>query len=186
MSEDLTLKIWLLEYDKLKAEQTQRIGFRDNLLYVTLGLIAVIIPTAISNPTNCPALLTIPWFTLILGWTYLNNDQKISAIGHHIRHTLTPNIQQKINSQPLVPLFTWETAHRNDTHRKRRKLIQLFIDQLTFTLSGLLAILTHFLLSPKAHPALYLLGTIELLLLLALSREITHYADLKPTPPPQP
>jgi hypothetical protein len=59
-------------------------------------------------------------------------------------------------------------------------------DDFSGVLSGLLALVTYFLLSPKAHPTLYLLGSIELLLLLALAREITHYADLKPTPPPQP
>ncbi|NJR68348.1 MAG: hypothetical protein HC771_06485 [Synechococcales cyanobacterium CRU_2_2] len=47
MAEDPILKIWLLEYDKFKAEQAQRIGFRNNLLYVTLGLFGVIIPTAL-------------------------------------------------------------------------------------------------------------------------------------------
>ena len=36
MNEDPMLKIWLMEYDKLKVEQIQRIGFRDNLLY-TVG-----------------------------------------------------------------------------------------------------------------------------------------------------
>jgi hypothetical protein len=48
MTEDPILKIWLLEYDKLKTEQTQRIGFRDNLLYVTLGILSVTIPIALT------------------------------------------------------------------------------------------------------------------------------------------
>jgi hypothetical protein len=52
MTEDPILKVWLLEYDKLKAEQTQRIGFRDNLLYVTLGLFGTIVSFAASNSTN--------------------------------------------------------------------------------------------------------------------------------------
>lgn len=60
MTEDPMLQVWLAEYDKLKAEQTQRIGFRDNLLYVTLGLFGLIIPTAISTPANYYALLVIP------------------------------------------------------------------------------------------------------------------------------
>lgn len=31
------LQIYIKEYDKLKAEQTQRIGFRDGMIYTTLG-----------------------------------------------------------------------------------------------------------------------------------------------------
>lgn len=34
---DQILEIFFKEYDNLKSEQAQRIGFRDNLLYVTLG-----------------------------------------------------------------------------------------------------------------------------------------------------
>ncbi len=178
MTEDLTLKIWLLEYDKLKAEQTQRIGFRDNLLYVTLGLLGVIIPTALTTPTNHPALLTIPWFTLILGWTYLINDQKITAIGHYIRLTLVEKIKTNTNYPDLESLFGWEIAHRSDPRRSRRKIEQLIIDQITFVLSGITALITFFLLVPQPASGLYILGTIELILLLILATEIILYADL--------
>jgi hypothetical protein len=34
------LDVYLQEYGKLKDEQAQRIGFRENLLYVTLALIS--------------------------------------------------------------------------------------------------------------------------------------------------
>jgi hypothetical protein len=66
------LEVYLQEYEKLKDEQTQRIGFRDNLLYVTLGVIGAIIAVAIpnkanDNQANYYALLVIPWVCLILG-----------------------------------------------------------------------------------------------------------------------
>lgn len=32
------LQVFLLEYEKLKKEQAQRIGFRDQMIYVTLDL----------------------------------------------------------------------------------------------------------------------------------------------------
>jgi hypothetical protein len=178
MTEDSILKIWLLEYDKLKVEQTQRIGFRDNLLYVTLGLLGVIIPTAISNPTNYHALLVIPWFCLILGWTYLINDQKITAIGHYIRLTLVEKIKDKIGHADLESLFGWEIAHRSDPRRSRRKIEQLIIDQITFVLSGLIALTVFFILVPNAALAIYLLAGLEYILLLILGWEIIIYADL--------
>jgi hypothetical protein len=117
MTEDITLKIWLAEYDKLKTEQAQRIGFRDNLLYVTLGLFGVIIPTAISNATNYYALLVVPWICLILGWTYLINDEKISAIGRYIRLTLVEKVKEKTGHPDVESLFGWEIAHRSDPRR---------------------------------------------------------------------
>ncbi len=176
MTEDITLKIWLAEYDKLKTEQAQRIGFRDNLLYVTLGLLGVIIPTAIA--THYYALLVIPWVCLILGWTYLINDEKISAIGRYIRLTLVEKIKTNTNYPDLESLFGWEIAHRSDPRRSRRKIEQLVIDQITFVLSGTIALITFFILVPKPSPSLYLLGILELILLLILAIEITLYADL--------
>jgi hypothetical protein len=92
MNEDPMLKVWLIEYDKLKVEQVQRIGFRDNLLYTTLGEFGAIVSFAVSNPANSYALLVIPWVCLVLGWTYVINDEKISAIGRYIRLTLVEKV----------------------------------------------------------------------------------------------
>jgi len=57
---DQILEIFFKEYDKLKSEQAQRIGFRDNLLYVTLGLFGTVVSFAVSNPANYYALLVVP------------------------------------------------------------------------------------------------------------------------------
>jgi hypothetical protein len=178
MTEDLMLKVWLAEYDKLKTEQAQRIGFRDNLLYVTLGLFGVIIPTAIANATNYYALLVVPWICLILGWTYLINDEKISAIGRYIRLTLVEKVKEKTGHPDVESLFGWEIAHRSDPRRSRRKIEQLVIDELTFVVSGTIALIVFFLLVPKAALAVYILGGFELILLLVLGWEIIIYADL--------
>jgi hypothetical protein len=178
MTEDITLKVWLAEYDKLKTEQGQRIGFRDNLLYVTLGIFGVIIPTAIANAANYCALLLLPWVCLILGWTCLVNDEKIIAIGRYIRLTLVEKLKEKTGHPDVESLFGWEIAHRSDPRRSRRKIEQLVIDQLTFVVSGTIALIVFFLLVPKATLAVYILGGFELILLLVLGWEIIIYADL--------
>ena len=97
MNEDPMLKVWLMEYDKLKVEQIQRIGFRDNLLYTTLGLFGAVVSFAVSNAANSYALLVIPWVCLVLGWTYVVNDEKISAIGRYIRLTLVEKVKDKLS-----------------------------------------------------------------------------------------
>ena len=81
-----------LEYDRLKEEQIRRIGFRDNLIYVTVTAMAAIFGFAIQDPDRVYLLLAVCPVTLVLGWTYLANDQKISAIGNYIRHQLRPQI----------------------------------------------------------------------------------------------
>ncbi len=82
------LDVYLQEYGKLKDEQAQRIGFRDNLLYVTLALFGTVLALAMGGNANPYALLVLPWASLVLGWTYLVNDWKITAIGQYIRYTL--------------------------------------------------------------------------------------------------
>ncbi|NEP03270.1 MAG: hypothetical protein F6K58_32460 [Symploca sp. SIO2E9] len=175
---DKILEIFLKEYDKLKSEQAQRIGFRDNLLYVTLGLFGTVVSFAVSNPSNYYALLVIPWICLILGWTYVVNDEKISAIGRYIRHKLVDKVKEHTSYTELETLFGWEIAHRSDKHRKRRKIEQLIIDEITFVVSGIVALSTFWLLVPQPTLGVTILTWIELLLLIVLGVEIFIYADL--------
>ncbi|NET54770.1 MAG: hypothetical protein F6K47_00725 [Symploca sp. SIO2E6] len=177
-NQDQILEILFKEYDKLKSEQAQRIGFRDNLLYVTLGLFGTVISFAVSNPSHYYALLVIPWICLILGWTYIVNDEKISAIGKYIRYQLVDKVKARTNYPDRDTLFGWEIAHRNDKHRLRRKVQQLIIDEITFVCSGAIALITFWLVVPQPPLLVTLLSLVELLLLLILGIEMYIYADL--------
>ena len=172
-------QVYLLEYEKLKEEQAQRIGFRDNLLYVTLGVFGAVVSFAVSDKTNSYAFLVLPWVCIILGWTYLVNDQKISAIGQYIRDTLINKVKKNNNVyNDTESIFGWEIAHRSDQLRKRRKIEQLIIDEITFVCSGVIAILAFWFFVPQTPLAVNILCWAELLLLLILGYEIIVYADL--------
>jgi hypothetical protein len=183
--DDRRLDVYLQEHNQLKQEQGQRIGLRDNLLYATLGVYTAILGFALDKASNFYALLVLPWVSLVLGWTYLVNDQKISEIGRYIRYQLTDRIAEALSdSLDAPPILEWETAHRNDSRRERRKLEQLLIDQVAFVCPGLVALGSfivwggwrslHFPLAT----ALQLLVGVEALLLLGLGLEIFLYADL--------
>lgn len=181
------LEVYLQEYCKLKEEQIHRIGFRDNLLYVTLGLFGGILSFALSNQANSYALLVIPWVCLILGWTYLVNDQKISEIGRYIRESLDESIRGQIeikknneqtsNADINKPLFGWEGYHRSDDRRSNRKIEQLIIDQITFVVSGLFALFAFWFSGPNFPLVIHILCSIELIFLLILGVEIILYSD---------
>jgi hypothetical protein len=172
------LDIYLLEYEKLKEEQAQRIGFRDNMLYVTLGIFGGILSFALTGTNNYYALLVIPWVCLILGWTYLVNDEKITAIGRYIRLTLSEKIKEETANKEIESIFGWEIAHRSDKRRSRRKIEQLIIDEVTFVVSGISGLLAFCLLVPNPHWAILFLCFMELTLLIILGIEILIYADL--------
>jgi hypothetical protein len=176
---DHTATILLEEYKALKAEQSKRIGFRDNLLYVTLGLFGGIASFAVTTTKGSYALLVIPWICLVMGWTYLVNDEKISAIGRYIRHTLDDRLCTLMGgAADSQHLFGWETVHRDDPDRKNRKRLQLLIDEITFVLSGLTALLAFWLPTPQTSMLLIVLSAIEALLLTGLGIKIALYADL--------
>jgi hypothetical protein len=171
------IDILLEGYKAAKSEQQARIGFRDNLLYVTLAATGAITGFTFSKDGVNVALLAIPWVVLILGWTYVVNDEKISAIGGYIRHDLEPLLQKLTNCDES--LFGWEVVHRSDTYRSERKFVQLGIDLLTFAGSGLGAIAFYLVREPKVPTAAYWICGIEAATMLLLSFEIATYADLK-------
>jgi hypothetical protein len=74
----------LLEYDKLKSEQTARITARDNLLNFDLVALAALVTIGISLRSASVVLLFAPWITAIFGWAYVQHEQKITAIGRYL------------------------------------------------------------------------------------------------------
>lgn len=192
-TEQQRIQIYLQEYDKLKGEQAQRIGFRDGMIYTTLGAFGALLAFVVTNNLNYYALLIAPWICVILGWTYLVNDEKISAIGRYIRKDLSQKITEIITeSEPTESnstnnqeyddsqtLFGWEIFHRSDDKRIRRKYEQLIIDEITFVFSGLTALFYFWFSVDNIHPVIHVICGLELILLLVLAVEIIIYADLK-------
>jgi hypothetical protein len=76
-------KLLISEYEQVKEEQRARIGFRDNLLYATLASMAAIIGLTLQKAGRVELLLLLPPISVLLGWTYLVKDEKISAIGRY-------------------------------------------------------------------------------------------------------
>lgn len=171
------LEVYLQEYDKLKDEQIARIGFRDNLLYVTLGVFGAVISFGISSKFYY-SLLIVPWVCLILGWTYLNNDEKVSAIGRYIRTDLSERIRSQVSEPEGAQMFGWEVAHRGDDRRLRRKLNQLAINSVTFFCSGVVSLLAFWWLVSNPALPIRIVWWIELLFMVFLAWEIFVYADL--------
>jgi hypothetical protein len=162
------------EYEQLKVEQTQRISTRDNLMYASLAAVAGVFAVAY-QAQSIDLILLLPPGCVILGWTYLANDEKISAIGRYIRLDLGPRLSQLVDSPQ--PIFGWEHAHRSDRRRRSRKICQLGVDLLTFCAPGLIAIGAR-LMSAGSSITTAVIAAIEMTLVLILGTQITVNADL--------
>ena len=170
-----TSKLIITEYKAIKAEQQLRIGFRDNLIYATLASLATIIAAALHFQDHAKLLLLLPPALFILGWTYLVNDEKVTAIGRYIRRDLAPRLKELTGADS--PVFGWEGAHRDDRYRVSRKYLQLGVDLATFCLPALLAVIAYWIVGPIT-PLFMALSLVEFGAISVLVVQIIIYADL--------
>ena len=176
--------VLLAEYEQLKTEQAQRIGHRDQLVYATLTAAGAAVIGAVQAHTTA-LLLALPPVCALLGWTHLSNDDKVSGIGRYLRHHLAPRLAGVVGE----PVLGWETSHRDQRHRARRKVLQLAANLLTFVLPGAAAIVAVLAGQPAVHhPARWLLLTAgaEVALLAVLAWQVAAHADLTPDRPTRP
>ena len=185
---ELHLETAKLEYAALKAEQLKRIEHRDQIIYLQIVAMGALFGTSdkISQTLLC---LLVPFPCLALGWTYLVNDQKISAIGKYIRQELESKFGALAGGNSGTSLFGWEVAHRSDRRRGQRKVIQLLIDIVVFVVPGIFACAwqlyqaRHFSFNPPRLEAVdsvwFAIACVELVFLIALMWQILSYADLR-------
>ncbi|MFF3333814.1 hypothetical protein ACFYWX_30420 [Streptomyces sp. NPDC002888] len=172
--EDLGVgQLLLAEYQSVKDEQKARIGFRDNLLYVTLAVVAAVIAAA-AQARQTSMLLALPPVCVVLGWTYLVNDEKISAIGAYVRGDLGPRLAE-LTGEGRTNAFHWETFHRGDARRVSRKIVQCAVDLLAFCLVPLSALVVYWA-GGQVSAGLLVLSVAEALAVLGLGVYIVVYA----------
>ncbi|RAJ30378.1 hypothetical protein K353_06454 [Kitasatospora sp. SolWspMP-SS2h] len=157
-------RILLTEYDHLKEEQKTRIGFRDNLLYFTLAAATAVVAVTVQSG-QFPLLLSVPAICLILGWTYLVNDEKISAIGHYVHDRLGPQLGELTSAHGTV--FGWEAYHRDLAGRTTRKRLQTAVDLFTYLVLPMVCT-TAFWCSRTVQPLLVLASLVQTLALAVL------------------
>lgn len=179
LDDEILLQAYFSEYEKLKEEQVARIGFRDNLLYVTLVLFGGILSFSLANKTTISSILVIPCVCIVLGWTYLANDVKITSIEQYIITELATRVEclAKINPSDSK-IFQWEGFNRTRRGRKRRKLAQLIVNECAFVLSGFVSIFIYFILESQVSFFFLMISVFELMLLLALGVEFIIFADI--------
>jgi hypothetical protein len=164
-------QLLLAEYQSVKDEQKARIGFRDNLLYVTLAVVAAVVAAA-AQAKQTSMLLALPPVCVVLGWTYLVNDEKISAIGTYVRGELGPRLARLAGAEGA---FGWENFHRGDTRRVARKAVQLVVDLLAFCVVPLSALVVYWA-GGGTSPGLVILSVGEAVAVAALGWYFVRYA----------
>ena len=165
MDSEFTKIYYLKEYEKLKDEQHKRIEFRDQMIYLTLAAVGAVFSFSLEKPTLNIALLVLPFVCVIMGWTYLTNDEKISDIGNYIRRIWVPCLNEM--HETAINMH-WEEHVRKDNTRKFRKRIQLMVDLSIFAIPGLVAIGCFFILHQMILWYHIATATVEVLAIIVL------------------
>jgi hypothetical protein len=167
------------EYEKLKDEQRERISFRDQLIFITLGSVGGVFSFVIEKPDYIMALLVLPFVCIVLGWTYLMNDEKITEMGDYIHHILIPKANSLAVDSKLTLQPSWEEFHRNTKRRKERKSIQLVMDLGIFCISGFFSLVCFFMLCDHYSCLHMIIAVCESLLLIYLAYQFISYTRLR-------
>ena len=110
------------EYAALKMEQLERIKQPDNFLNLNVAALAVATAIATQGAENGLIWLAVPWIALILGWAYLSNDDKVSAIATHLRSTSDPN----------NAIGEWESSEKGFIPRGLRRVAESSVFMVSF------------------------------------------------------
>jgi hypothetical protein len=165
------IAVLLAEYTALKAEQSARIGARDNLVYATLTAVAAVVVGAVQ--ADLPVLLlALPLVCVVLGWTRLANDHKVTTVGRYLGDVLAGDLAAAADG----PVLGWETRHRQARGRRVRKWCQLIVDLVTFVGPAIAALAAWAVLAPSWPGAILVAAGV--LLSAALAWQITLHADL--------
>ncbi|MDQ1026023.1 hypothetical protein QF035_003605 [Streptomyces umbrinus] len=121
-------------------------------------------------------LPALPPVCVVLGWTHLVNDEKISAIGAYVRGDLSPRPADLAQIERSAA-FGWEAAHRADTRRTSRKAIQCGVDLLAFCVVPLAGLVVYWA-GGQVGRGLQVLSVIEALVVVGPAVQVVLYAGV--------
>lgn len=173
------LDAYTCEYSALKSEQLKRIEHRDQIVYLQIVVIGALLGLK-SDFTESLVALVVPFPCIALGWIYLVNDQKISAIGQYIRTDLAKRYKDCVlddRDDRDDSIFNWESWNAKEAGRQFRKFVHLIINIFVFIMPGGVALVIS-VSSFNSSLANFVMG-VEGVLLLVLLVKFLFYSDFK-------
>jgi hypothetical protein len=129
------------ERSALKTEQLERIKQRDNFLNLNIIAVGVVAAIAVQGQRQAAAWLVVPWVTLVLGWAYLSNDDKVTALGQHVRASLDPQTAER----------SWEVSEKGLLPPPVRRLADAVVFLLSFVIPTPVALAMYVASRPGTH-----------------------------------
>jgi len=147
--EDRRIDHNLVEFEKLKDEQINRIRFRDGLFYFTMATIGGALTLACSehNHYTPEVLLAVPFALFIAGVAQISCERRVDDIGIYIRDVLSIAVAED-ERLGCSGVFEWEQYLRVAPLSLIRKLLRIVANTLLYVGSGYFLLLFYSVLKP--------------------------------------
>jgi chromate transport protein ChrA len=142
-------------------------------VYATLAAMGLVLAAGLRATTPAGLLLVLPPVVLVLGWTRIANDVKVTHIAAYLRRELAPRFAVLTGQAALG----WELAHRADRRRNLRMVCQTVADLVLFTGAPLAALVAYWVTGPWTPP-LVVVSVAEAVLVIGLAGVILAYSGV--------
>jgi hypothetical protein len=168
--------ILLLEYEKVKDEQRERISIRERLFYTALLVVGAIFSALLTMSGIDVGYLALTPVLFIISNSYYYNDEIVTQMNNYVQESLRPRLAAATGLKP-DDLFQWENYTRG-SKRVRRRLYQ-FVANLALYPGASAASLMFFVSRRAELSEAERLGVLICSLITALMLvQVLYYADL--------
>lgn len=149
----LAIQAHLAEYGALRQEMLEMIKWREQIVFLSLGISGALLSFSFSSDQAAPnapvsrhiALYLVSPLATALGGLWQVNAMRIYRLGVYIRDVLAPKINTLLKEPATtagaaaLEVFAWESSRERVTHKWLRRSLEWIVLFLAFVASGVLA-----------------------------------------------
>jgi hypothetical protein len=139
------LAVALAQYAALKAEQLERIRYREHLIYLMIFSSGAVLAFALHAAQQATAVLVLPLLGFLFGWPYVIADRATSRVGEFLRTAVEPELADMVDHGRERRMLSWEFRHPSDQFYRLQKRVTWAYEMLLFAVLPASATIVFFL-----------------------------------------
>jgi len=142
----LAVQIHLAEFSALRQEMLEMIKWRDQLVFLSLGISGTLISFAFSDKGEVSSLMSrrmalylVSPLATTIGALWLVIAARIYRIGVYIGDVLAPALNELISTPPSLEVFKWQSSGHRLMKKWHRRLLEWVVLLCAFVFAGVVA-----------------------------------------------
>jgi hypothetical protein len=162
----LAVHVHLAEFSALRQEMLEMIKWRDQLVFLSLGISGTLISFAFSEQDRVISLMSrrmalylVSPLATTIGALWLVIAARIYRIGVYIGDVLAPALNELISTPSSLEVFGWQSSSHRLMKKWHRRLLEWAVLLCAFVFAGVVA--QYIILSNQSGPLVTRLRMIE-------------------------